>query len=550
MTTTPATPGTGLNLSHRQILVIFSGLLSGMLLAALDQTIVATALPRIVSDLGGLDHLSWVVTAYLLTSTASTPLYGKISDLYGRKIVFQAAIVVFLVGSVLSGLAQSMNELIAFRAVQGLGAGGLMTMALTIIGDVVSPRERGRYQGYFGSVFAVASVAGPLIGGFFTDGRTLPLLGVTTSWRWIFYLNVPIGVAALVITSVVLNLPFPRREHAIDYPGAALMVAGVTALLLVTVWGGTQYPWGSPTIVGLAVAGVALLGVFLWWESRVAEPILPPRLFGNSVFSVSSALMFVMAFAMFGAVIFLPVYLQLVHGVTATTSGLLLLPLMTGVFAASVTSGRVVSRIGRYRIFPIAGTVLMTAGMWLLSYLGAHTPFWKASAFMLVAGAGMGMIMPITMLAVQNAVPVRELGVATSAVGFFRSMGGAFGTAVFGAILTARLHAELVAHLGRQAAGRFSGGGFSVEKVHAIAGRDPQLFTTVIESFVRALHVVFLTAVPMTVIGFLLALLLREVRLRDTTTMRDVARAAPGGGEEQAAYGAAVEQHGRTQVPR
>jgi EmrB/QacA subfamily drug resistance transporter len=518
--------------------VIFTGLMSGMLLAALDQTIVATALPRIVSDLGGLDHLSWVVTAYLLTSTASTPLYGKISDLYGRKIVFQAAIVIFLVGSLLSGIAHNMAELIAFRAIQGLGAGGLMTMALTIIGDILSPRERGRYQGYFGSVFAIASVAGPLLGGFFTDGNSI--FGVTTSWRWIFYLNLPIGIAALVITSSVLNLPFPRRDHAIDYTGAALMVAGVTALLLVTVWGGNQYAWTSPTIIGLAIAGIAVLGVFVWWESRVAEPILPPSLFRNSVFSVSSAVMFVMAFAMFGAIIFLPVYLQLVHGVSATKSGLLLLPLMVGVLTSSIGAGRAVSIIGRYRMFPIIGTALMAVGMWLLSHLGATTPFWQASLFMVVAGLGMGMIMPITTLAVQNAVTVRELGVATSAVGFFRSMGGAFGTAVFGAILNARLTHWMTELLGPKVAAQFNGAGFSTEKVHALAGSDPKLFGTVIEAFVRSLHTVFLVAIPVALVGFVLALFLREVRLRDHTTLGDVARGAPSGGAEEAAYGASI----------
>src|SRR5436190_15357814 len=280
-------------MTHRQILLVFSGLMLGMFLAALDQTIVATALPTIVGDLGGLNHLSWVVTAYLLTSTASTPLYGKISDLYGRKKVFQAAIIIFLVGSALSGLSQNIGELIAFRAIQGLGAGGLLTLALTIIADIVSPRERGRYQGYFGATFALASVAGPLLGGFFVDNL---------SWRWVFYINLPLGALALAVTSIVLDLPFKRQDHDIDYLGATTLVAGVSALLLVTVWGGSQYTWGSPVIIGLTAAGIALLAVFFWWERRVAEPILPPRLFRNRIFSASSALMFVLGLTMFGAI--------------------------------------------------------------------------------------------------------------------------------------------------------------------------------------------------------------------------------------------------------
>ena len=277
--------------------MVFAGLMAGMLLAALDQTIVATALPTIVGELGGLDHLSWVVTAYLLTSTASSPLYGKISDLYGRRRVFEFAIVVFLLGSTLAGFSHTMAQLIAFRAIQGLGAGGLIVMALTIIGDILSPRERGRYQGYMGSVFAFSSVVGPLLGGLFVDHL---------SWRWVFYINLPIGIAALVVTSFALNLPFVRRPHRIDYEGATLLVAAVSCLLLVTVWGGTQYPWGSATIIGLAAAGATLTGVFLVREHYAAEPILPLRLFRNRVFSLTGGASFILGLAMMGWLIFLP----------------------------------------------------------------------------------------------------------------------------------------------------------------------------------------------------------------------------------------------------
>ncbi len=373
-------------LSHRQIQIVFIGLMGGMLLASLDQTVVATALPTIVGELGGLQHLSWVITAYLLASTASMPLYGKLSDLYGRKLLFQIAIGIFLVGSILSGFSQNMLQLILSRGMQGLGAGGIMIMAQAVIGDIVAPRERGRYQGYMGTVFGVSAVAGPLLGGFFTDHLT---------WRWVFYINIPIGAAALIVTSTVLRLPYQRLSHRIDYLGAALMVSGVSALLLLTSWGGVEYAWGSPTIIGLGVAGVILLGVFLLQEGRATEPLLPLRLFREWIFSVGSSISFIVGMAMFGAVAYLPIYFQVVRGTSATVSGLRLFPLMIGVVLMSIASGQIISKIGRYRMFPIIGTAIMVVGTYLLSRLGVGTSPWEAAAYMLLLGVGLGMVMQV-----------------------------------------------------------------------------------------------------------------------------------------------------------
>src|SRR5437879_5406510 len=417
-------------LSHRQIQIVFTGLMAGMLLASLDQTIVATALPTIVGDLGGLRELSWVVTAYILMSTISVPLYGKLSDLYGRRRIFQTAIVIFLIGSALSGLAHNMAELIGFRAVQGVGAGGLMATAQAIIGDIVSPRDRGKYQGYLGAVFAFASVVGPLLGGFFVDHL---------SWRWVFYVNLPIGAGALVITSAVLNLPYQRIEHRIDYLGAALVMGAASSLILITVWGGSQFAWGSPVILGLGAAGVVLLASFLLAERRADEPLIPLRLWSNPVFSVSTGLEFLVGFSMFGAIVFLPLYLQTVGHASATNSGVLILPLMLGLMASSIGSGRIITRTGRYKVFPVCGTALMALGVWLLSTMGTGTTRVQSSAYMFVLGLGMGMIVQVMVLAVQNAVEHRDLGVATGVETFSRSMGATFGVAAFGAVLNNRL---------------------------------------------------------------------------------------------------------------
>ena len=490
---------------HRRILIILGALLLGMVLAALDQTIVATALPTIAGDLGGLDKLYWVVTSYLLTSTISTPLFGKLGDLYGRKKLFQASIVIFLVGSTLSGLSHTMVQLIAFRAIQGVGAGGLMVGAQAIIGDVVSPRQRGRYVGYFGAVFGVTSVAGPLIGGFFTQ---------QLSWRWVFYVNLPIGILALFVVGAVLHLPSKRTHRSIDYWGTALLSAGVTAIILTATWGGTTYAWLSTPIVLLAIGGALLIGVFIFVERRATEPLLPVVLFRNRVFTVTSAVGFLMGFSMYGVLTYVPVYLQAVRGASPTTSGLELLPVMLGLLVASITSGRLVSSSGRYKRFPIMGTAVLTVGFAGLSLITPTTDPLFVGAAMLLVGAGIGLGMQVLVVAVQNAVGYEYLGTATSAATFFRSIGGSFGVAAFGAVFNNRNAADLPKYVPASALHKVS--------PRALIGSPAQLRLLptavhhgVVLAFSQALATVFLFSIPVGLAAFALSWFVREVPLRE-----------------------------------
>ena len=507
--------GTGHYADRREVMIVLPGLLMAILLAMLDQLIVGTALPRIVGSLGGVTHLAWVVTAYVLASTVTTPFYGKLGDMYGRKKLFIFAIVIFLVGSALSGLSQNMAQLIGFRALQGLGAGGLMVGAMATLGDIVAPRERGRYMSYMMVVMMLATIGGPLLGGFITTNF---------SWRWIFYINIPVGGAALVYLMATLHVPAKKVSHKIDYLGGSLLAVAATSLILLATWGGSEYRWGSGQIIGLGLLTVAATAGFLLTETRAAEPMLPLHVFRNKNFSVTMALTFLTGLAMFGALTFLPLYQQTVQGASPTLSGLMLTPMMLGVTVTSIVAGQVTTRTGRYKIFPILGGAIMGLGMYLLTGLGVDTSKTTSALYYVVLGLGMGFLMQMVSLIAQNSVQQKDMGVASSARMFFQQIGGSLGVAAFGAVFARRLTESLAAAAGTGVHISASGGQLdpaTVDKLPTVVKHD------VFVAIAHAVQGVFIWALPAAVLIFVLALLIREVPLRGREPAGDTASPQP-----------------------
>ncbi|MGW4689208.1 DHA2 family efflux MFS transporter permease subunit [Streptomyces sp. NPDC004244] len=507
----PGRSGPAAEHASREVLASIGALMLGLLLAALDQTIVSTALPTIVSDLGGMEHLSWVVTAYLLASTAATPLWGKLGDQYGRKKLFQGAIVLFLVGSALCGIAQDMSQLIGFRALQGLGGGGLIVLSMALVGDIVPPRERGRYQGLFGAVFGATSILGPLLGGLFVD---------QLSWRWVFYINLPIGLVALAVISTTLHIPGRRSKHTIDYLGTFLVACVATCLVLIASLGG-NWGWGSARIIGLAVLSAVLLVAFVLVERRAAEPVLPLALFRIRTFTLCSVISFIVGFAMFGAMVYLPTFLQVVQGVSPTLSGVHMLPMVLGMLIASTGSGQIVTRTGRWKVFPVLGTGVTAIGLLLLHQLHRTSGSWEMSTYFFVFGLGLGLVMQVLVLAVQNAVSYEDLGVATSGATFFRSIGASFGVAIFGTVFAHGLDEKLAAAL---AGSTIPPGTIAQVEAdpRAVATLPADVQPTVLDAYSESITNVFLYAVPVVLVAFAVSWFLKEDKLRGSVTAPDV----------------------------
>ncbi|MDA0216718.1 MAG: MDR family MFS transporter [Actinobacteria bacterium] len=497
--------------THKEIMTVMAGLMTGILLAALDQTIVSTALKSIVEEFNGLSHYTWVVTAYLLTSTAVTPLYGKFSDIYGRRPVYIFAIVTFLVGSLLSGAATDMNQLIIFRAIQGIGAGGLFALSFIIIGDIVAPRERGKYQGLFGAVWGVSSVAGPLLGGFFAGQGEI--LGIT-GWRWIFYINLPFGILSLFVISSVLHIKSRKVNHSIDYLGAISLVTGVTSLLLAVSVTGPEDGWLHPFTLSYFAIAFIFSSIFIWWEFRAKEPLLPMRLFKNHTFTLTSLIAFIVGAGMFGAIVLLPLYMQVNLQYSPSEAGLKLIPMMLGIVAMAITSGRLISRTGKYKRFPVTGMAIMVIAIALFTTINRDMPYWQLAIYAALMGMGIGLSMQTIVIALQNDVDQSDMGVATSSNTFFRSLGASFGTAIFGTVLTNQFIEKVKVDLPTNLVDEAISG--VTENTALIAVLPFEIQEIIYASFDSAFSFVFWLVLPIISIGFFLTLRLRERPLRET----------------------------------